>query len=207
MPIQLTGSLDISGSILLNGTAVTASGGGGSVPASVETGGNLAFNAFGGFASPTYIYDVASSAIVDVHISQSGVYLISGSFATTESGSVNLYYYPDDLAVGDNAVVWFTCLGTSGATGTRITYQGIISGSANSRYFVKNSTIFGTTSNIQSGASSTQNTVLYRAGAAAVTPVCIYKASSSGSMVYNINDLTTTSPFQTLSGSYGTPIV
>ena len=157
MPIQLTGSLDISGSILLNGTAVTASGGGGSVPASVEIGGNIMYQYAAGFANPTYTYDVSSGAIVDVHISQSGVYLISGSFSSTQSGSVNLYYYPDELAVGDNAAVYFTFLGATSGTSTRIIYQGIISGSESNRYFVRNSNMFTAPVNVQAGTGSTLN--------------------------------------------------
>jgi hypothetical protein len=149
MPIQLTGSLDISGSILLNGTAVTASGGGGSVPASVEIGGNIMYQYAAGFANPTYTYDVSSGAIVDVHISQSGVYLISGSFSSTQSGSVNLYYYPDELAVGDNAAVYFTFLGaTSGSGDTRVTiFAGGISEAENAKLI-----LFGNNNHQMSGS-------------------------------------------------------
>jgi hypothetical protein len=206
MPIQLTGSLEVSGSISINGNTVSTS----SVSDSVIAGGNFLYNFYGPF-DPTYTIDVPAASIVNVHVSQSGVYLMSGSFTTTQSASVNIYYYPDELSAGESAQVWFTSIGTTSATTVRFTWATIISGSESQRYWNSGTTLGTTTSTITS-AASTETRRIYRAGTTSTqNPTFFYKASSTNSFVTQGTGqnsiFSTNQTYIEHSGSIGTPIV
>jgi hypothetical protein len=206
MPIQLTGSLDITGSISINGSTVST-GSGGSVSASVEAGGNFTY-VLTNFNNPDYTINVPAASITDVHISQSGVYLISGSFTTTESASVNLYFYPDDLAVGDVAYCYFTAIGTVSNSSTRFTYTGILSGSASNRYFIKSANApYASSLSFSFGQSNSETKVLTRGVFTGTYPGGIYKANSTDFYLFNIGDISSNIATFTYTGSFGTPIV
>ena len=206
MPIQLTGSLDVSGSISINGSTVST-GSGGSVPASVAAGGNFAY-VLTNWANPDYTINVPAASIVNVHVSQSGVYLISGSFTTTQSSSVNIYFYPDQLAVGDVALCYFTSLGASSASSTRFTYTGIVSGSASNKYFTRNSTSpFVSSTSFTMNVASSQTSILTRASSTSTYPGGIYKMNSTDFYLFATGDIASAAPVFAYSGSLGTPIV
>jgi len=213
MPIQLTGSLEVSGSISINGSTVsTGSGGGGSVSASVEAGGNFIYNSYGPF-NPTFTYNVPAASIVNIHVSQSGVYLASGSFATTESASVNIYYYPDELSAGESAQVWFGYIGATSATAVRFTVSTLISGSESQRYWNSgNSICTGATTTMTAGLGNSETRRLYRAAATSVlNPTFFYKVTSTDSFVTQgpgqNSIFSTNSQYAEHSGSLGSPIV
>jgi len=211
MPIQLTGSLEVSGSISINGSTVsTGSGGGGSVSASVEAGGNFIYNAYGLF-NPDYIIDVPAASIANVHVSQSGTYLMSGSFTTTQSASVNIYYYPDELSAGETAQVWFVSLGAATAASVRWTFATIISGSESQRYWSAASTIGSGTNNLTAGLANTDTRRVYRAGTASnINSTFFYKADSNNTMLAmgpGANSIFASIQYTEHSGSIGTPIV
>ena len=211
MGITLSGSLDITGSLFVNGTAVsTGSGGGGSVPASVTAGANINYNAFG-FLNPDYVIDVPAASVTNVHVSQSGVYLMSGSFTTTQSASVNIYYYPDELSAGENAAVWFTHLGTVSSTSVRYTISTIISGSAGQTYWSAVNTLGTVTTTVTSGLANTETKVLYRGILSGQqNPNFFYKVNNTNSIVtqpIGSSGLWQNALFQAYTGSIGTPIV
>jgi hypothetical protein len=113
MAIQLTGSLDISGSILLNGTAVTASGGGGGTTSLADNYGKyVSFTR----ADYTYVADT-NGQILNVYVSESNAtYFISGSDTLTTSANINLYFYPEVLAPNEVTAVYFQTPSRGSAT-------------------------------------------------------------------------------------------
>jgi hypothetical protein len=206
MSVTFSGSLDITGSLFVNGTAVST-GSGGSVPASVTAGGNFMYN-YIGFVNPDYIINVPSASVVNIHVSQSGNYLASGSFTAAQSASVNIYFYPDELSVGDTAQVFFSSLGSVLSNSVRFTFTGIISGSASQRYYSIAATLYNATTTILAGTANTDTRIFYRAGGAGTGyPIGIYKVTSTKSLLYSPTTLGSSASTFEFSGSIGTPIV
>jgi len=198
MSVTFSGSLSVTGSILINGTAVTASGGGGG----------------GGFNPITNLYslindvqantfqtlDVNTGGLYDLHISASGLHGIDASTIGATSASVNIYFHLDSFTSGSQAA-WYATLNSGSGTG--VAYRTIVS-SSSGEYYAGGATIGGTTTNFSRNASK----VLYQiAGGGSSNPAIITVFSDGRKSVGNgqtplapINNFVST-------GNQGTPIV
>lgn len=201
MPIQLTGSLDVSGSILINGTAVTASGGGGGTWSIASE-----LSALQASFTYTQILDVnTASAIYDLHISQSGIHYISSSIASPSSASINVYYYIDSLPSQSIATTMVSLPAGTAAVG--LILRTITTGSSSTQYYVPSSLFNGTTN---TSVNRTSGVVTPRAFVGAVGNPTVMSKTGDGTVFFgsNANPLLATGGQTYLySGSIGSPIV
>ena len=97
-------------------------------------------NAF--FEADDYVFDLAgdTTSLYDIHISQSGTYFLSASStpAGVQGPRVNLYYWPELIAVGGTARVKFFV--PNGDTLTGIQYKENVTGSASNEYYWNSTT-------------------------------------------------------------------
>jgi hypothetical protein len=151
MPIQLTGSLDISGSILLNGTAVTASGGGGG---STSLTDNL--EKYVNFDRADYTYIATTNGqTINVYLSESNAtYFISSSATLTTTANVNLYFYPEVLAPNEVTAVHFETPPKSTVT-TVFVVRTLPTITGSGAYWYPSASPGGMSNNIQSTSANT----------------------------------------------------
>jgi hypothetical protein len=196
MPIQLTGSLDITGSILINGTAVTASGGDGG-------GFNPITNLFGLLndleGNTVQTLDVNAGGVFELHISASGLHKIDASSISTPTASLNIYWYPDSFTSGSQAAYWLTL---NSGSGTGVAIRSLISSSVGD-YFAGSATPGNTSFNTT--RQSTGAIIIYAYGAAA-NPA-IFTVMEDGRRIFGQiqTPLSQISNF-TVSGNQGTPL-
>lgn len=199
MPIQLTGSLDISGSILLNGTAVTASGGGGSTSLSDN------FSKYVNMSRADYTYIADTDAgLVDVHISQSNAtYFISSSDTLTSFSNVNLYFYPEALAPNEVNFVYFE-LPPRGSTGNVYIIRSLVEVTGSSSYWIPTTAVGVTNTNI---TSLSTNTIFRRSSVLSTNPTIMYKDENNEVWFATIaNFPLNTTNYYNFTGSQGTPL-
>jgi hypothetical protein len=197
MPIQLTGSLDITGSILINGTAVTASGGG-------EGGFNPITNLYNLMndvqANTVQTLDVNTGGLYDLHISASGLYGIDASTIGAISASVNIYFYLDSFTSSSQAS-WYTTVNSGSGTG--VAYRTIVS-SSSGEYLAGSATLGGTNTNISKNASKK---IYQIAGGGSANPAIITVFSDGRISLGNGQSPLASANNFISSGNQGTPIV
>ena len=198
MPIQLTGSLEVSGSISINGNTVsTGSGGGGSF--------NPITNLYGLInnreANVTQTLNVNAGGIFSLHVSASGLHKIDASTIGATSASVNIYWYPDLFTTSGSQAATYVTLNSGSGVG--VVQRSIVSSSVGG-YYNSQLTIGTTNSNITRQASN----IMFQVAAAAAANPSILTVMSDGTKVFGSsqNILSSTNNIL-LSGNQGTPIV
>lgn len=197
MPIQLTGSLEVSGSISINGNTVsTGSGGGGSFNPIT----NLYSLINNREANVTQTLNVNAGGIFNLHISASGLHKIDASTIGATSASVNIYWYPDLFTTSGSQAATYVTLNSGSGAG--VAQRAIVSSSGS--YYNSQTTIGTTNSNV---TRQTSNIMFQIAASAAANP-SILTVLSDGTKIFGFsqNILSTTNNIL-LSGNQGTPIV
>lgn len=152
----VTGSLDITGSISLNGSSITAWPSGGSAfpyTGSAEITGSLAVNnipvQFSNpdssiFRTADFTYIPPQSTTNNYYVSQSGLHHIdASSYPAGVSSSLNIYYHIDDIENNSETQIYVTLPSGSGQV---ILYRTLISASDSTVWWSPATTGFGNTS-------------------------------------------------------------
>lgn len=124
---------------------------------------------FSGTAS--YTTTINAVGTYNIHVSQSGTYLINANDLATLSASVNLYFYPEVFPTSSMAM--FSVLAQTGS-GTAIAYRSIVSASSAYEWWNVNTVAIGTAStNVARNATRRITSFPSTAG----NPSMIYKNS------------------------------
>ena len=197
MGITLSGSLDITGSLFVNGTAVsTGSGGGGSFNAITELYNNLNNLT----ANTVQTLDVNAGGVFNMHISESGLHKIDAFSIGAPSASVNIYFYPDLFTTsGSQAAVYATL---NSGSGNGVVFRTLVSSSTSTYYAT--GTAIGT-GNSQIARNSTKTLLQYANGATG-NPV-ILSILEDGTKIFGALQNPIGSLNYSSTGDQGTPIV
>ena len=203
MSVTFSGSLDITGSLFVNGTAVSTGSGGGATPQ--ELFGSVQAELATKWAyAQDYTYTPTNEQIITVHVSESGIHLVDLTSVTT-SASINVLFYPESLPTYSVAGVVYKVP----ANGT-ITPRGVmrtqVTASDTTEYWVGSASPFTVTStNIQ---TVNTNIIVKRLSSTAVHPATIIKGVDNTDIVLGTSFTSYIStPMYSYTGSNGTPIV
>jgi hypothetical protein len=202
MPIQLTGSLDITGSILINGNTVSTGSSGGATAAELF-GSVQAEYANKWVYTQDFTYTLSNEEIITVHVSSSAIHLVDLTSVTT-SASINILFYPELLPTYSVAeVAWKLPANVSAAT--RGVYRTQVTASDSTEYWLSSATPFTTAgANIQTTAA---NLVLKRVSTSTIQPTAIIKGADNTEITLGYPGQYTATFMYLYSGSLGTPIV
>ena len=191
MPIQLTGSLDVSGSISINGSVVSAFG-----SLQAELSNKWVY-------TQDYTYTPTNEQIITVHVSSSGIHLVDLTSVTT-SASVNVLFYPESLPTYSvTGVAWK--VPANGSAATRGVYRTQVTSSATTEYWVGNAAPFiATSQNIQTVST---NLVIKRLSTNIVQPTAMIKGADNTDITMGYLSTYSTTIMYLYTGSNGTAIV
>jgi hypothetical protein len=202
MPIQLTGSLDVSGSISINGNTVSTGSGGGATAA--ELFGSVQAEYANKWAyTQDFTYTLSNEEIITVHVSSSAIHLVDLTSVTT-SASINILYYPELLPTYSVAgIAWK--LPANGSAATRGVVRAQVTASDSTEYWTTNVAPFSVTNaNIQ---TTNTNLVVKRISTSTVQPTSIIKGADNTEIVLGYPQQYSSTLMYLYSGSLGTPIV
>jgi hypothetical protein len=191
MPIQLTGSLDVTGSISINGNTVST------VFNPITNLYSLINNRE---ANVTQTLNVSAGGVFNLHISASGLHKIDASTIGATSASVNIYWYPDLFTTSGSQAATYVTLNSGSGVG--VVQRSIVSTSGS--YYNSQLTIGTTNSNI---TRQTSNIMFQVAASSAANPSMLTVMSDGTKIFGSSQNILSSTNNILLSGNQGTPIV